>query len=117
MTQIRLYDYQLDMKRRIEAAFGSHQSVMVQMPTGTGKTCLLASVVYGWMAGNDGDVWIVAHRRELVEQIRETVGRLAVGVDMSGVATFPVVRAVGRGRGRPLSQLTIGCYSLTIGRT
>ena len=45
MKEIRLYDYQAEMKERIEAAFRSYQSVMVQMPTGTGKTVLLSEVV------------------------------------------------------------------------
>ena len=45
MKEIRLYDYQAEMKERIEAAFRSYQSVMAQMPTGTGKTILLAEVV------------------------------------------------------------------------
>ena len=45
MNQIQLYDYQLDMVQRIEEAFKSRQSVMVQMPTGTGKTHVLVSVV------------------------------------------------------------------------
>ena len=45
MKEIKLFDYQEDMKERIEKAFESHQSVMVQMPTGTGKTILLAEVV------------------------------------------------------------------------
>lgn len=43
--EIKLYDYQADMKNRIENAFKSYQSVMVQMPTGTGKTHVVASVV------------------------------------------------------------------------
>ena len=42
---IQLYDYQKDMVKRIEEAFESHQSVMVQMPTGTGKTYVLVEVV------------------------------------------------------------------------
>lgn len=46
------------------------------MPTGTGKTHLLAAVIYDWLKGERGkSVWIVAHRRELVEQIEETVAR------------------------------------------
>lgn len=45
MKEIRLYDYQAEMKKRIDTAFRSYQSVMVQMPTGTGKTILLAEVV------------------------------------------------------------------------
>lgn len=45
MKEIRLYDYQREMSERIEVAFRSCQSVMVQMPTGAGKTILLAEVV------------------------------------------------------------------------
>ena len=97
MKGIILYDYQLDMLRRIEDAFVTHQSVMVQMPTGTGKTVLLSEVVKSEerrakevkseerrVKNPDGEkseklkvknpcVWIVVHRRELVEQIKETL--------------------------------------------
>ena len=42
------------------------------MPTGTGKTHLLASIIYDSLKENGKRcVWIVAHRRELVEQIEE----------------------------------------------
>lgn len=57
---------------RVQEAFRKSQSVMVQMPTGTGKTYLLAAVV-GLFAQEE--VWIVAHRRELVAQIEEAIGR------------------------------------------
>ena len=74
MKEIKLFDYQEDMKERIEKAFESHQSVMVQMPTGTGKTILLAEVVKSEkLKGKNPCVWIVVHRRELVEQIKETL--------------------------------------------
>ena len=74
MNDIQLYDYQEEMRGRIDAAFKSCQSVMVQMPTGTGKTYLLASVVYREIERSDkANVWIVVHRRELVEQIEETL--------------------------------------------
>lgn len=43
--EIQLYEYQKDMLRQIEDAFVTHQSVMVQMPTGTGKTVLISEVV------------------------------------------------------------------------
>lgn len=78
MNKITLFDYQEEMKRRIGEAFGSHQSVMAQMPTGTGKTFLLASVVGAFLRNNPmASVWIVAHRRELVSQIEETLQRFA----------------------------------------
>ena len=71
---MKLYDYQLDMMRRIDEAFKSHQSVMVQMPTGTGKTVLLAEQVKSEERRvKNPCVWIVVHRRELVKQIEETL--------------------------------------------
>ena len=102
MKEIKLFDYQEDMKERIEKAFESHQSVMVQMPTGTGKTVLLAEQVKSEerrvknpdgvkseklkgknpdgeksekLKGKNPCVWIVVHRRELVEQIKETLAK------------------------------------------
>ena len=74
MKDIQLYDYQREMSERIEAAFRSCQSVMVQMPTGTGKTILLAEVVKREKGkGKNPCVWIVVHRRELVEQIKASL--------------------------------------------
>ena len=76
MKEIKLFDYQEDMKERIEKALRLHRSVMAQMPTGTGKTVLLASVVESFLREHSNcHVWIVAHRRELVSQIRETIQR------------------------------------------
>ena len=77
MKEIKLFDYQEDMKERIEKALRLHRSVMAQMPTGTGKTVLLASVVESFLREHSNcNVWIVAHRRELVSQIREIIERV-----------------------------------------
>ena len=74
MKEIRLYNYQTEMKERIDVAFRSYRSVMVQMPTGTGKTVLLSEVVKSEeQRVKNPWVWIVVHRRELVEQIRDTL--------------------------------------------
>ena len=105
-----LRDYQTDIVSRVFDAWRTCRSVMVQMPTGTGKTHVLAEVVKrlihsltpdpsprgegsgvssckndasscknGMSSCNgagDGSVWIVAHRRELVAQIEDTVGKM-----------------------------------------
>ena len=74
MKEIKLFDYQEDMKERIEKALRLHRSVMAQMPTGTGKTYLLTAVIDSFVSNNPMEkVWIVSHRRELVSQIDETV--------------------------------------------
>ena len=76
IKEIQLYEYQKDMLRQIEDAFVTHQSVMVQMPTGTGKTVLISEVVKREERRvKNPCVWIVVHRRELVEQIKETLER------------------------------------------
>ena len=79
MKEIRLFDYQEDMKGWIGDAFEYRLSVMVQMPTGTGKTHLLAAVVRDVLQQPEKPcVWIIAHRRELVSQINDTLERFGI---------------------------------------
>lgn len=79
----KLFDYQTEMRERILEAFGRYDAVMCQMPTGTGKTHVLAAVVgefakrhlqigKGTPTSSPMMVWVVAHRRELIEQIQRT---------------------------------------------
>ena len=75
---IQLFDYQEDMVKRVQEAFRHHDSVMVQMPTGTGKTHVLAAIVGLFLKKN---VCIVAHRRELVSQIKDTLARFFPDLD------------------------------------
>ena len=84
MNVIKLFDYQEDMKERIEKALRLHRSVMAQMPTGTGKTILLASVVESFLREHSNcNVWIVAHRRELVSQIKDTLNKFLLNFSFS----------------------------------
>ena len=84
MKEIKLFDYQEDMKVRIEKALRLHRSVMAQMPTGTGKTVLLASVVESFLREHSNcNVWIVAHRRELVSQIKDTLNKFLLNFSFS----------------------------------
>ena len=72
-----LRDYQIDICSRVSEAFENHRSVMVQMPTGTGKTIVLAELVKQLMMKDEGvRILIVAHRRELIEQIKATIKRM-----------------------------------------
>ena len=84
MKEIKLFYYQEDMKERIEKALRLHRSVMAQMPTGTGKTVLLASVVESFLREHSNcNVWIVAHRRELVSQIKDTLNKFLLNFSFS----------------------------------
>ena len=87
MTEIKLFDYQEEMVRRVQEAFANHNSVMVQMPTGTGKTHVLAAIVGLFLKQR---VWVVAHRRELVSQVEDTLGRFfpALGPDAIRVTSI-----------------------------
>ena len=94
-----LRDYQIEICSRVREAFEKHRSVMMQMPTGTGKTVVLAEMVRQYLNSyavghcnsyGDGDndaagngtscaercrVLIVAHRIELIEQMGEHLKR------------------------------------------
>ena len=73
MTMLR--DYQIEMLERLKRAWDSKRSVLVQMPTGPGKTVLMADAIRSERFDrlNDRRVLVVAHRRELIEQIRSTI--------------------------------------------
>ena len=73
-----LFDYQVDMKSSLYEAWYESRSVMCQMPTGTGKTHLLVSVVRDYVRSTGAGVWIVVHRIELVDQISVTLSHYGV---------------------------------------
>ena len=80
-TQLR--DYQITMLQGLNKAWKRNQNVMVQMPTGTGKTHLMAAVIHDYA---DKGVLVVAHRRELIAQISQTLDGFGVehGLIVSG---------------------------------
>ena len=99
MKNDALRNYQQEMIDRLKDAWTRYRSVMVQMPTGTGKTVLMAEVIRRSITpcsaegrsqsgapipkgegSSQNGVLIVAHRRELLDQIRGTVRYF--GIDM-----------------------------------
>lgn len=75
-----LRNYQLEICQQIQQKLQTHRSVMVQMPTGTGKTLVLAEVVRHVLNGDDdARVLLVTHRTQLVEQLTDTVRRVLGG--------------------------------------
>ena len=86
---IHLYPYQTDMVNRIEKAFESFRSVMVQMPTGTGKTHVIAAVTKSYISKGHV-VFVIAHRRELVAQAENTLQLYIDEKDMKKVEVFSV---------------------------
>ena len=94
MKKIKLYDYQQEMLENIINVLSANSlqiihvkgkkvrlgnSVMVQMPTGTGKTVVMGAVIKWFLDNHDeGEVWLIAHRRELVEQMQQTLDRFCL---------------------------------------
>ena len=84
---IQLFDYQEDMVKRVQEAFRHHDSVMVQMPTGTGKTYLFAALVGLFLKE---EVWVVAHRRELVSQIKDTLEKFFSSLKSTSIKVISI---------------------------
>ena len=89
MKKIKLFDYQEDMVKRVQEAFKHHDAVMVQMPTGTGKTYLLAALVGLFLKE---EVWVVAHRRELVSQIKDTLEKFFSSLKSTSIKVTSIQR-------------------------
>lgn len=69
-----LRPYQADAKRKIISAWEKHRSILLQMPTGTGKTRLFVSMIADIRKQKaSAGVLIVTHREELVQQISESL--------------------------------------------
>ena len=91
-TDKGLRPYQRDNKDKVYDVWHTHQSVMLQMPTGTGKTRTFVSIIkdihyYSEEARRAYKVLILVHRKELVDQIDEELGyryALAHGIILSG---------------------------------
>lgn len=87
-----LRPYQVKMKEDVYQQWDKCDNVMLQMPTGTGKTIVFTSIVNDirkWCLENDpkAKILIVAHRRELISQASNKLGQIPHGVIMSGCST------------------------------
>lgn len=78
-----LREHQIEAKGKIFDAWDKYDSVMLQMPTGTGKTYLFTSIVNDLLAAykeahRDIHILVVAHRMELLDQISATLSRFGI---------------------------------------
>lgn len=78
-----LREHQIEAKRKIYEAWNRYDSVMLQMPTGTGKTYLFTSIVNDIISTykkqrKDLHILIVAHRTELLDQISTTLSKFGI---------------------------------------
>lgn len=78
-----LRPYQIEAKAKIFDAWSKYDSVMLQMPTGTGKTYLFTSLINDIintykLAHKDIKILIVVHRTELLDQISATLNKFGI---------------------------------------
>lgn len=78
-----LRPHQMEAKGKILEAWEKYNSVMLQMPTGTGKTYLFTSLVNDILqtykqAHKEVRILVVAHRTELLDQISATLTRFSI---------------------------------------
>lgn len=77
-SDMGLRPYQKDNKEKIYELWKTKRSVMLQMPTGTGKTRLFSSIIkdieaYSTSKGLDLTCLVMVHRMELIDQIVDTL--------------------------------------------
>ena len=92
LMSLVLRDYQGEVREHLRDAFKRYRSVILQMPTGSGKTGVAAAVAEG-LAKNGRSMLALVHRRELVDQFCETLEQVGLhgryGVIASGRAPTP----------------------------
>ena len=84
-----LHSYQQTAVSNVLQAFNTHKSVMLQMPTGTGKTHVFCEVI----SQVNKRTLILVHTRELVMQIHERLLKFGIrsGIIMAGKALEPTM--------------------------
>ncbi len=84
-----LRPYQQQMKEEVYSLWDKMDNLMIQMPTGTGKTIVFTSVVRDiqrWckVHSPESKILIVAHRKELIMQASAKLKDIPHGIIMSG---------------------------------
>ena len=87
-TGLRLYQQQ--MKEDVYNLWDKMDNLMLQMPTGTGKTVLFTSIVRDiqrWCKAHspESKILVVAHRKELITQASGKLRDIPHGIIMSGI--------------------------------
>ena len=107
---IELRPYQQDLLQQVQTALATDTKarVMMQLPTGGGKTIIAGALLADWLTGGRKAVWLT-HRRELAEQTCRMLNDAHIsamtdvkwtpGTDapaMSGGAVILMAQTVGR---------------------
>ena len=83
----KLRYYQVENKKKVFKAWETKRGVMLQMPTGTGKTLLFVSIIKDLLEQQGKPkILILAHRYELIDQIDRQLAEYGIhsGIIVSG---------------------------------
>lgn len=122
---MQLRPYQTDAIDALESTLDRLSAALLVMPTGTGKTVVLAHLVDRWLRAAHGRVLMLAHRDILIQQLATTTAKVCslehgfgVGVEMGPEAAHRgcevVVASVPTLRGKRLEQWKPDHFSLVI---
>jgi len=76
--EIKLRDYQRNGANELYTKLKTNDSVLFQLATGGGKTFIFSFFVKYWIGANKGNVLILVHRKELLEQTINSLAKLGV---------------------------------------
>ena len=78
MNEIKLRDYQRNGANELFLKLKTNKNVLFQLATGGGKTFVFSFFVKYWLSVNEGNVTILVHRKELLDQTISSLGKLGV---------------------------------------
>lgn len=83
MNEIKLRGYQKDGANELFVKLKTNKNVLFQLATGGGKTFIFSFFIKYWLSANEGNVTILVHRKELLDQTISSLGKL--GIEAEGI--------------------------------
>lgn len=84
MIHLRPYQEELVQQTAVQLATGKRK-LLVQLPTGAGKTISFSAITNRWLQRQQSSVLILVHRKELLSQTRRTL------YNVFGISAQPIV--------------------------
>lgn len=78
---MQLYEYQKKAIEQIENLFKDKRKILLQLPTGGGKTFVFSFFTKDFIKENNKRVLILCHREELIEQTKQSLISIGVTVE------------------------------------
>lgn len=89
---MELHQYQIEVVKDIQGSWAKHRRILLQMPTGTGKTHVFCEIIRQHREEHRGKrILVLTHKRELVRQTFDRLRRFGImpGVILSGHQESP----------------------------